>query len=73
MLLWLSIYVAYNGLTAAVDQNESITVYDETGIEYLIPRDTYRTDVLPGTFEKAWNDEEALYSAIVATLHDEFY
>lgn len=72
-LLGLLIIFMCGGSAIAMDENESIKVYDHEGKKYLIPRDSYRKDVLPGVFEKAWNDEDALYSAIVATLRDEFY
>lgn len=56
-----------------MEEQQSIKVFDKDGKEYLIPRDSYRSDVLPGIFENAWNDPDALYSAIVVTLRDEFY
>jgi len=72
-LIWILIIIFYSGNAVAMDETGSIRVYNEEGKEYLIPREDYRKDVLPGVFEKAWNGEGELYSAIVATLRDGFY
>jgi tetratricopeptide (TPR) repeat protein len=72
-LVGIFIIFMCSGIAVAMEESEPIKVYDKEGKEYLIPRDSYRKDVLPEIFEKAWNDEDALYSAIVTTLRDEFY
>lgn len=73
ILVLIILFYSGNAVAVAMDKNGPIRVYDKEGKEYLIPRDAYRKDVLPGVFEKAWNNEDALYSAIVATLRDGFY
>ena len=73
LLIWILAIVMYSGVVIANDENNAIKVYNSKGEEYSISRESYRKDVLPSMFEKAWNDKEALYSAIVATLQDEFY
>ena len=67
------ILLLFSGASRAADKNESIKVYDKDGKEYLISRDVYRKNVLPGIFEKAWDDEKELYGVIVAALRDGLY
>jgi tetratricopeptide (TPR) repeat protein len=50
-----------------------IEAYDEEGNKFLIPRDQYRTSVLPGVFEDAWNDADRLYRAILMAIEDGFF
>lgn len=75
-LSWLLMFwIALLGIKVAKasDNNDSIKVYDSKGTEHLISREFYRTNVLPERFRKTWNDKDALYSAIVTSLHERFY
>ncbi|MEC8557407.1 MAG: tetratricopeptide repeat protein [Planctomycetota bacterium] len=49
-----------------------IEAYDQQGNKILIERSEYRTSVLSGTFNDAWNDADDLYGAIVMALNDGF-
>lgn len=55
------------------EQENMIRAFDQTGKEYLIPREEFRKNVLPGQFSFAQNDPDKLYSAIVAALQENFH
>jgi tetratricopeptide (TPR) repeat protein len=50
-----------------------IRVFDDYGREFLIPKEKWRTDVLPGTIKSNWNNAEALYTVIFGALNDGFH
>jgi tetratricopeptide (TPR) repeat protein len=52
--------------------DELVPAFDERGREVQIKRRDWVTGVLAPGLEKAWNDPEALYAAIVQALHDDF-
>lgn len=56
----------------AVGAGGMIEAYDQQGNRILIERSQYRTRVLPGTFQDAWDNADDLYSAIVMALNDGF-
>ncbi len=56
----------------AVGAGGMIEAYDQQGNRILIERSEYRTRVLPGTFQDAWDNADALYGAIVMALNDGF-
>ena len=61
------------GFQVTLAEEPYIKVYDNKGKEFLLTRDEYSKNVLPGIFEDAWNDENKLYTAIASALHDEFF
>lgn len=50
-----------------------IKVYNKNGDEMLIPRDEFRKNVLPRQLKDAWNNPDALYTAIIFALRDGFF
>jgi len=49
-----------------------IRVYDEYGREFHIPKEQWRTEILPGAIRSRWNDADQLYGVIVTALNDGF-
>ena len=55
----------------AGDKN-MIRVFDGYGREMFVPREKWRTEVLPGTIKSNWNHPDQLYGIIVNALNDGF-
>jgi tetratricopeptide (TPR) repeat protein len=55
-----------------VGADEQIQVYDAYGRAYSMSKETWRTNVLPGTLRDSWNDAERLYAVVAQTLEDGF-
>lgn len=53
-------------------QPATIKVYDQLGRELQIPREQWRTSILPETIGKEWLDPERLYGVLVQALEDGF-
>lgn len=49
-----------------------IAIFDEYGREMFVDRDTWRTDILPGSIEQAWANPDELYTIVVQALSDGF-
>jgi Tetratricopeptide repeat. len=50
-----------------------IRVYDAYGREMFIPKQEWRTKVLPGTIKTNWNNPDQLYGVIFVALNDGFF
>jgi tetratricopeptide (TPR) repeat protein len=50
-----------------------ITVYDKFGARFEVPREEWRTKVLPGNLRAAYDDADSLYQIIVMALNDGFF
>ncbi len=55
------------------NQDNLIKIYDEYGREFLITKEEWRKNVLPGNLKRSWNDPEKLYQDIVMALRDEHF
>jgi Flp pilus assembly protein TadD len=51
----------------------TVKVWDSYGRLGQIPREQWRTKVLPATFQKQWNDAAGLAQTLTAALSDGFY
>jgi len=51
---------------------EAITAYDETGRRLLISRVQWAEEVLPETFQTAWNDVDELRKHVLVAMDDGF-
>jgi tetratricopeptide (TPR) repeat protein len=49
-----------------------VKVFDAYGRPLLIPRDIFRSKVLPSTFQRDWNSADALARTVVSALNDGF-
>ena len=49
-----------------------IRVYDKYGRQLFVTKETWRTDVLPGTIQANWDNPDQLYNLIIAALNDGF-
>ena len=58
--------------TAPAQGPEMIRVFDAYGRECRIPREEWRTKVLPSNIESNWNNPEQLYGVIFNALNDGF-
>ncbi|MBQ1540784.1 MAG: hypothetical protein IIZ63_02175 [Caulobacteraceae bacterium] len=56
--------------SAAQPSVEMIRVYDNFGRELEMPKEEWRTRVLPGAIQGAWNDADRLYSVVAGALGD---
>jgi tetratricopeptide (TPR) repeat protein len=52
---------------------QMIRVFDQFGRQVEIPREEWRTKVLPDQLKRVWDDPDALYGAIAAGLEDGFH
>ena len=50
----------------------NIEVFDKYGRPFNIPRDQYRSAVLPAALRSNWDNPDALYGGIVQALADDF-
>lgn len=60
-------------VAAPGDQPAMITVYDKLGRQFEIPREQWRTEVLPDQLAEAQDDPDALYAIIFGALSDGFF
>lgn len=51
-------------------EEQPIRVFDSYGRELLVPREEWRTKILPANIKKHWDDADSLYSIIVQSLGD---
>ncbi len=51
---------------------EAIRAFDQNGREVLIPREQWRTEVLPNMLRESWSNPGQLYSLILNSLNDGF-
>ena len=49
-----------------------IRIYDKSDRQLFVTKETWRTDVLPGTIRSNWDNPSQLYNVIVAALNDGF-
>src|ERR1017187_6235174 len=49
-----------------------VRVFDRFGRELFVPKEKWRTSVLPGTLKSNWNAPDQLYSVIAQALKDGF-
>lgn len=52
--------------------DDLISFYDANGNKYQVTKSEYRLKVLPGIFERSWNDPQELYNSITMALSDGF-
>ncbi len=50
-----------------------IQVFDEFGRELFITKEHWRTNVLPGSIKKSWDNPDQLYNLIVGSLNDGYF
>jgi tetratricopeptide (TPR) repeat protein len=50
-----------------------VKAYDPYGREVQIPRDIWKTRVLPGQIQQAWNNADALYQVLASACVNGFY
>ena len=49
-----------------------IRVCEKSGRQLFVTKETWRTDVLPGTIRSNWDNPGEFYNVIVAALNDGF-
>src|SRR5262249_48055789 len=52
---------------------ETIRVYDNFGRELVMSKQDWRTNMLPGTIQSAWNDPDRLYGVVAGAFGDGFF
>lgn len=57
---------------SAPDDKNKIRVFDSYGRELFIPKDQWRSQVLPGSIRSNWNNPEQLYGIIADALENGF-
>src|SRR5215471_2449216 len=50
----------------------TVKVWDDYGRMLLVPREKWRTEILPATFRKQWNNSSELDKSITVALSDGF-
>ncbi len=53
-------------------QPEGIRAFDQEGREVIVPREEWRTNVLPGMLKELWDNPEQSYLLILNSLNDGF-
>ncbi|NQZ31331.1 MAG: Hsp70 family protein [Oceanospirillaceae bacterium] len=53
-------------------ETESVSVFDKEGNRHNIRKDEYRSNILPGIFERSWDDPQKLYNVIISAINDGF-
>lgn len=51
---------------------DTIQLFDKYGREFQVPREQWRTEILPKNIESHWNDADALYGDILQAIQDGF-
>ena len=57
---------------AAAGPPDAIRAFDQNGREVMVPRDEWRTNVIPGMLKEAWENPDQLYVVILNSLNDGF-
>ena len=61
------------GATAPQQLPDGIRAFDQEGREVIVPREEWRTNVLPGMLKEVWDQPEHLYMLILNSLNDGFF
>lgn len=57
---------------AATTPSDSVRAFDQYGREVMVPRDEWRTNVIPNMLKEAWDNPDQLYVMILNSLTDGF-
>jgi tetratricopeptide (TPR) repeat protein len=57
---------------AAVPPADGVRAFDQFGREVIVPREQWRTEVLPGMLKEAWENPDQLYVVILNSLNEGF-
>jgi tetratricopeptide (TPR) repeat protein len=61
-----------NGQDGQAKAPETVRAFDQYGREVQVPREEWRTNVIPGMLKEAWEDADRLYAVIVNSLNEGF-
>ncbi len=61
------------GASEAQANADGIRAFDQEGREVIVPREEWRTNVLPGMLKEVWDQPEHLYMLILNSLNDRFF
>ena len=56
----------------ATTPSDSVRAFDQYGREVMVPRDEWRTNVIPNMLKEAWDNPDQLYVMILNSLTDGF-
>ena len=51
---------------------ETVRAFDQYGREVQVPREEWRTNVIPGMLKEAWDDADQLYAVILNSINEGF-
>ena len=51
---------------------DGVRAFDQNGQEVIVPREEWRTSVLPGLVKEVWDQPDQLYMLILNSLNDGF-
>jgi len=51
---------------------DGVRAFDAEGRQVLVPREEWRTNVIPGMLKEAWDNPDQLYAVLVNSLNDGF-
>ena len=57
---------------ASATPGDTIQLFDKYGREFQIPREQWRSEILPKNLQSHWNDADALYGDILQAIQDGF-
>ena len=52
--------------------DDGIRAFDQDGRQIVVPRDEWRTSVIPGMLKQGWDNPDQLYMVIVSSLNEGF-
>jgi tetratricopeptide (TPR) repeat protein len=61
-----------NGQGEQAKAPETVRAFDQFGREVQVPRDEWRTNVIPGMLKEAWDDADRLYAVILNSINEGF-
>ena len=61
-----------NGQSGQANAPETVRAFDQYGREVMVPREEWRTNVIPGMLKDAWDDAERLYGVILNSINEGF-
>jgi tetratricopeptide (TPR) repeat protein len=60
------------GLVEGAKAPETVRAFDQYGREVQVPREEWRTKIIPGMLQEAWDEPERLYAVILNSINEGF-
>jgi tetratricopeptide (TPR) repeat protein len=64
---------ATNSETLPTPNTDGVRAFDQSGREVIVPREEWRTNVLPNLLQEVWEQPENLYMVLLNSFNDGFF